>query len=356
MSTERTIDAGLRVGPSRRRPAGAAASLAFAAAVLCGATPGWGWIDTGHKVIAFIAWVDLTPAARAAVSAILKRHPRYEQDLLAGGVPEPARADLTPDEVDRRAFAGASVWPDRIKAAGHPMRYRYSHADWHFIDIPFVEPSEPAVTPPPPAADARPGPHNAVEALTACLAELKNPATQPDQRAVDVCWIAHLVGDIHQPLHAASMFSAEFPHGDAGGNDEAVLKDAHYYDTKTNLHLLWDSLPGDFASDDLDRYEAQGLHDDPRYARSTYGPQLADADFMSWAKTSHRLAVDDAYLDGRLKFAVATNGGRGVTGPIPGLPPGYLLTAEHVAMRQVTLAGYRLADLLNATLDPTAAH
>jgi hypothetical protein len=37
---------------------------------------------------------------------------------------------------------------------------------------------------------------------------------------------------------------------------------------------------------------------------------------------------------------------------IPGLPPGYLANAEKVGMHQVTLAGYRLADQLNAIFDP----
>ncbi len=72
---------------------------------------------------------------------------------------------------------------------------------------------------------------------------------------------------------------------------------------------------------------------------------------MAWAKESRQLAVDDAYLDGHLKAAVGAPGGR-TTGAVPGLPPGYLRQAEHVAMRQVTLAGYRLADLLNGVFDP----
>jgi hypothetical protein len=248
------------------------------------------------------------------------------------------------------------------------MRFRYGHSNWHFIDLPYVEPTTraaggdaaaaaAAVAPPADAADAGPGPHNAVEALAACVAELKDPATKPDQRAVDICWINHLVGDLHQPLHAASMFSAQFPKGDAGGNDETVLKDARYTNTRTNLHLLWDSLPGDFYTDDPIRYEAMGLHGDPRYARSTFAEQLAKgADFMAWAKESHQLAVDDAYLDGQLKFAAGGRGGRQVNGNVPGVPPGYMWTAEHIALRQVTLAGYRLADVLNGVLDPAQKH
>jgi hypothetical protein len=343
-----------------RRPGRSIASLVFGVVVAC-ASPGWAWIDTGHKVVAFVAWEDLTPAARSAVSAALRAHPRYEKDLLSGGsldpVPPEATAGLTPGELDRRAFAAAAVWPDLIKAQAHPMRIQYSHPSWHYIDLPYVVPTTQAAAEPPPAGEGRgdrPGPRDVVEALTLVTAELRDPATKPAQRAVDVCWAVHLVGDIHQPLHAASLYDEQFPKGDQGGNSEVVLRDARYANTKMNLHLIWDSLPGDFASDDLDRYEALGLRADPRYARSAYGAQLGVTDFMAWAKESHQLAVDDAYLDGHLKAATGSFNSRTTGGATPGLPAGYLEAAEHVAMRQVTLAGYRLADLLNGLFDPAA--
>ena len=336
-------------------------AVTFAAAALAAlasaAGPARAWIDTGHKVVALVAWEDLTPAARAAVTAILKAHPRYDKDLLSGGSLDPqpagATADMTPDQLDRRAFAAAAVWPDLIKAPAHPMRVQYSHPNWHYIDLPYVV--GPATTQP--AAHERgerPGPRNVVEALAACSAELRDPATPPAQKAVDVCWLNHLVGDIHQPLHCCTLIDPEFPHGDTGGNDEVVLKDGRYANTKANLHLIWDSLPGDFASDDLDRYEALGLRADPRYQRAAFENQLGVTDFMAWAKESHQLAVDDAYLDGHLDAAAAVPGTRGnqTDRPAPGLPPGYVRAAEHVAMRQVSLAGYRLADLLNGILDP----
>jgi hypothetical protein len=346
--------------PSRSRPAWVA-SLVFAAVSAVAATPGLAWIDTGHKVVAFVAWEELTPATRAAATAILKGHPRYDKDLLSGGtleaVPAAETAALSPAEVDRRVFAAAAVWPDLIKAPSHPFRIRLGHSNWHFIDLPYVVPTTrpgDAAAEPPAEARKGSGPQNIVEALTQCTAELRDPATPADQRAYDLCWVIHLVGDIHQPLHACSLFDAQFPKGDQGGNSEVVLKDGRYQNTKHNLHLIWDSLPGDFATDDLDRFEANGLHGDPAYARSTY-PQLGVTDFMAWAKESQQLAIDDAYLDGHLTAATGGFGDRTAQGvTVPALPPGYMRNAEHVAMRQVTLAGYRLADLLNGLLDPTA--
>lgn len=76
-------------------------------------------------------------------------------------------------------------------------------------------------------------------------------------------------------------------------------------------------------------------------------------DFAAWARESHDLAVKYVYLDGKLKAAAAGHGSQpDPTTPIPGIPPGYLEQAERLAFRQVALAGYRTADLLNASLDP----
>ena len=37
-------------------------------------------------------------------------------------------------------------------------------------------------------------------------------------RARALRFLTHFVGDLHQPLHAAELFSAQFPDGDVGGN------------------------------------------------------------------------------------------------------------------------------------------
>ena len=341
-----------------RNPLAAVVAATAACVLAATASPARAWIDCGHKVVALVAWEDLTPSARAAVTDILKHHPRYDKDLLSGGSLDPQPADaltgLTPDQLARRAFAAAAVWPDLIKAQGHPMHVQYEHGNWHFIDIPYVvgATTQPAL--PERKENAKPGPRNVVEALTACVAELKAPGTPPAQRAVDLCWIAHLTGDIHQPLHCATLVDDQFPHGDGGGNAEVVLRDGRYTNTKVNLHLLWDELPGEFYSDDMDRFEALGLRADPMYARAALADKLTVHDVMAWARDSHALAVRDAYLDGHLDAAAAVGNPRlGKTDkPAPGVPPGYMDRAEHVAMHQLALAGYRLADELNDALDP----
>jgi hypothetical protein len=316
----------------------------FLAVVVLSARESLGWIATGHIVVAMVAWEDMTPKTRAAVTELLKQHARYEKDLLFD-LPDGA----TQEEKDRYAFAQAATWPDMVRSQSNPMHATHNHPAWHYIDIPFANGvAEPATEP-----EQGPGPHNAVEALQKCSADMKDASISPAERAVAICWIEHLVGDIHQPLHAASMYSADHPDGDKGGNDEEVLRDPPYPNSRTNLHLLWDSLPGQFQTQMMDRYEAVGLRSDPKFSREKLAPLLAVTDFMAWAKESHQLAVDDAYLNGKLETSVVQRGTRSANaGAVPGVPVGYLEKAEAVAAQRVVLAGYRLADLLNAAFDP----
>ena len=61
--------------------------------------------------------------------------------------------------------------------------------------------------------------------------------TEEDARSFALRLIIHYVGDIHQPLHAVSGISSDFPTGDRGGNDQWVPN----VDGAGNLHAAWDS-------------------------------------------------------------------------------------------------------------------
>src|SRR5208282_5335557 len=91
--------------------------LAFTLALSSNA---WAWLSTGHRIIAFIAWDDLTPTTKAAVVEILKAHPRYDKDLLAD-LPE----GLPDESVQRYAFASAATWPDLVRSFSNPMHAAY---------------------------------------------------------------------------------------------------------------------------------------------------------------------------------------------------------------------------------------
>jgi hypothetical protein len=54
-------------------------------------------------------------------------------------------------------------------------------------------------------------------------------AAKPE-RTQALKWLSHLVGDLHQPLHAGRL-------DDRGGNETLVL----WFGEPTNLHAVWDS-------------------------------------------------------------------------------------------------------------------
>ena len=327
--------------------------FAVIALLLVGLPPvrAWGWVGTGHKIIAMIVLDELTPAARAKAIQIHKQHPRFEKDLLAG---LPAGSDESAAE--RHAFAVAATWPDLVRSQSHPMHFAANHPQWHYIDLPY-RPEGDAAGPTPatgPAEAERPHqePADIVEALTLNSKTLQDPTTGDADKAIALCWILHLGGDIHQPLHAVQMFSKQFPDGDKGGNALLLLRQPPYSNSQMNLHLLWDELPGDFALEQPMEYLAAGLRADPQMSRQRFKDQLAVKDFAAWARESHDLAVKYAYLDGNLKAATAGHDGPAEPAAlIPGVPPGYIERAQRVAFTQVALAAYRTADLLNASLD-----
>jgi len=43
-----------------------------------------------------------------------------------------------------------------------------------------------------------------------------------ERKAIALAWLFHLVGDIHQSLHAAQLFTVDYPQGDRGVNEICV--------------------------------------------------------------------------------------------------------------------------------------
>lgn len=127
-----------------------------------------------------------------------------------------------------------SLQADDLKAMGAPQE-----ANWHFIDIPVVDPAWTGTPVPVPSADTNPW------AITAGHSTVYDKKSAYLDKARQLRFLVHLVGDIHQPLHAAAYFSDQFPTGDAGGNLWPVAG----VDYTTELHAVWDSGAGLWVDD-----------------------------------------------------------------------------------------------------------
>jgi len=293
------------------------------------------WNAMGHMAVAGLAYDRLTPTTRARVNALLARHRDFPKWMAALPAGYKNRA--------RYAFMKAATWPDDIRKTPEDRPI------WHYSDLPVIAPG---YTPDPlELLPLKPNAETQIVAETKLLAE----KTAGDQaRAIALCWVEHLVGDIHQPLHSASLFSPLFPKGDRGGNSELLLpgavsddpieKAAHPH----NLHALWDDLLGitkDPARIDLITAGLKG----PAFAPSTY-PQLASHPTVhEWLVESNALAKA-AYVGGKIALTPKSDGKANVT-----LPAGYLPKAHQVANRQIALASLRLAALLNAQTFPSVS-
>jgi S1/P1 Nuclease len=303
------------------------------------------WNATGHMSIALLTWQKMDAPTRQRVTEILKHHPHYKIYLNAD-VPAGVSAD-------EWAFLQSASWPDWVRGAypGEPFKpqsvTQYSRPSWHYIDGNYVVPGEGGKVKLPPEPSTLPTvqPTNAVQAMDHAIAVLADPTSKDEDKAVMLAWLVHLVGDIHQPLHASSEFSTRFPEGDKGGNGQGILVDGKVM----NLHAYWDDLLGTDATYPTLAKVAAEVNADPA-ADVSQLPQLQENRTPdAWARESFALAVKYAYLDGTLQTAVYHRGGMDST-KVPALLEGYAKAAHDLALKRAALASDRLSELLGELL------
>jgi hypothetical protein len=285
-------------------------------------TPAYSWNNTGHMVAARLAWQKLNQAQKDKAVQILKKHPHYEEFLSAdrpNGFTEP-----------EWVFLRAATWPDWVR---NHHKSQYHRATWHYINYPFILPDSgiDASSHQPPADE-----ENVVRQLGVAVKQIKN-GTQEDQ-AVYLCWLLHLGGDIHQPLHATALFSKQFPDGDRGGNLAYIV--LHEGANKTQLHPLWDGLLGKSTTASAIGKVVQEVN-----AMIGADPDLIKGDlenhktFESWAKESFEAATKHAYLNGKLPLG----DGDEDASDIAVAPEDYAKNSGRIARIQIGKAGARLA-------------
>jgi hypothetical protein len=324
-------------------------SMAAAAGLLLLASrPSVAWNEAGHITVAQLALRELKPVARARVIELLNRHPARESWVLPAGT--------APSATDAFLIGKAAAWPDAIRSKDNPL-HAENRPQAHYIDLPYApDPAFPIPSGNTPEALAKE--LTIVKQLEWSEGILKDRTAAPDLRARALSWLIHLVGDIHQPLHCASLFSPAFPKGDRGGNDELVAaagvtikggKD-DINARLPNLHALWDDLPGNADSEGI----AKAVIHCSSHKREEFSERLGHRDFGAWASESHELAVQEAYRRGTIEFVplqVALSDLRsGKDVHIPAVPSGYMESAGATAERQIAIAAFRLADRLEALL------
>jgi hypothetical protein len=147
------------------------------------------WWDTGHEMVCDEAYKLLTSSALKSIDPLIEEH---------------------------GSFGRACLWADWIKSD------RKNTRSWHYINLSDSEQDTYAAE----------CPQNGclISAFYEQLDILKDENSQYDLQKEALWFVGHLVGDIHQPMHAG------YPE-DLGGN-------RHYLEfkngKKTNMHKLWD--------------------------------------------------------------------------------------------------------------------
>ena len=308
------------------------ARLALAVPLACSASA-LAWNGPGHETVALIAWDQLTPPQRQALVDVLKAHPRYEKDLMQN-----LAAGEDPGE---HAFLEAATWPDQVKSPVNPLERTEDHKPWHYVDFPYDRDGKHG--PVPPAAwDGQGVPADLLQAMQLVTAQLRDPSTALPRKAIDLCWVEHLVGDAHQPLHAVSEYSNAFPDGDQGGNAQHVCT---LENPNSNLHSLWDGIEGQSFDPAAIRRAASRI--EAAHPRSAEATPAAVLDPRAWVMGSFDAAKRSVYLDGKFNGVTRDQADQNADA-IPTLPAGYERQARATADTQMALAGYRLAGLLQS--------
>ena len=237
-------------------------------------------------------------------------------------------ASFTDLETSERAFVECATFPDKIKHRGFSAQ---SH--WHFVDTPIQDGVDLQIPD---------NPWNIIWAINTMKWDLKyakpegNPTVGENVNdtlftSIDLRFLIHYVGDIHQPLHATSRFTPDRPNGDRGGNDFKLEK-THGID---ELHALWDSIVlyhksdfkeplTDFHWEEMGNISAEITEEFPI---SKYGDDLLKKP-KDWAEESYNIAKDFVYVGIK-------------EGEWPS--DDYLEKGQTIARERIAMGGYRLA-------------
>jgi len=236
------------------------------------------WGTVGHKTIAYIAQDSLTPMAKMRLLELLSQE----------GV---------------KSLTDVVMWPDQ-------HRKEYPELPGHMVRIPLNRDSYDA------KRDCRSKKLCVVEGLKQQIDLLSNKHLSAAERLQALKLVAHLVGDIHQPLHASTNTGTA-----------AVMNGK-----KLTMHGLWDTqsvMQFRLTSRKLARQLKTNL---PEVQQGT--PEI-------WANEGHEIAMRyfKPLLDNKIK------------GEPIAVPDDYLQTIAPVVRLRLQQGGVRLGKILNAIFD-----
>lgn len=251
----------------------------------------YAWNSLGHRLVAQIAYDHLNEVTK-------KKLMLYNQAV--------------DHSFASNSLMWGAVWLDTLHNPG--QRYL---KEYHYIDLPFTLDMTPTKAP---------ALVNAVTAYTDALNVLKNEKTSLEEKGLSLRIILHVIGDLHQPMHTISQFSASHPQGDKGGNLYELKKNP----IATNLHAYWDRGGGLLLT--KKKYRVAQLRRRAHTIEKKWPCDTKNSlDPRIWAQESHKIAKEYAYL---LKEHHKPT-------------KNYQHLVRRISESQIAIAGCRLARVLN---------
>jgi hypothetical protein len=179
---------------------------------------------------------------------------------------------------------------------------------------------------------------NVVQAIAHARQVLQDKDAAAEDKAVMLAWLFHCVGDLHQPLHSAALYSPKaFTEGDRGGNLILTRQSG-------NLHAVWDNLAGSGGFRDARNFAIRIDRDEKLTALGKQA--VLELNPEKWLDESHALAKSAVYSADVLAAARAMEAKRDRDLAPLVLPEEYLKAAGQVAEKRLVEAGYRLGAIL----------
>ena len=308
----------------------------------------YAWNPGTHRISSQIAWDELTPDVKKKVIQILQSHPRYEDDFNKE-MPKDVRVG-TKDNRFAWLLQQASVWPDIVRDLSNGnQRAVFNRSRWHWVNVPHflsnadAETLKDTISPnleTDPTLAGTPKEMNIFQAINYNASILKDKNAPYGDRAVALCWIAHLVQDMHQPLHTTALFTpGRFAEGDRGGNLIPVSDRGR----RRNLHALWDSMVSDNQSPTIIRKRAAFLSK----VHHEIGVEATEAmNIEAWARENQRMITKYVYPKSISEEVKKMEKVSEDLQPIQ-LEESYRNLGQEIAEIRIVEAGFRLAYLLN---------
>lgn len=290
------------------------------------------WNATGHRLVAAIAWDEMSANARDTVTKLLRQHPDYPRWIKRAGARD------SESQAERRVFIEASTWPDEIRqdtrfysaGKGEPTPLLPGFPDmerrtgWHTVGIPLNGRSD--VAPISGQLNRR-----LPELIGALGRDKPDEASTSDLgRIYALPWVIHLAGDSHQPLHASARLRAD-GQWDRQGQGLDVRNPFSRRKPVSTLHVYWDDLPGPSG------LRGEKLDSTAHALAAMHASVERSTDSRQWIEESWRLARDLAYP------AVSPDAAEPVE-----IDAAFHEVSREIAGRRVAQAGFRLAAVLDA--------